>query len=200
VGSRIAGQKDFPPAAVTNSAKIIRSFIEQYHEKLEEDYLFPRFRKHKLLVDLVDVLQAQHQAGRRVTEQILTLSQSGLKSMGANRSSQLRSANSFGCTHRTRRAKTQYCFRRCTRSFLATNTTRWGRSSKKKEHQMFGKEGFEGWCRAWRRSRSQLGIYELAQFHAQMTLARINKKTIAASASSAFAFVFAMGIVNLSPT
>jgi len=30
-----------------------------------------------------------------------------------------------------------------------------------------------------------------------MTLARINKKTIAASASSAFAFVFAMGIVNL---
>ena len=53
VDARIAQQKEFPPDAVTNSAKIIRSFIEQYHEKLEEDYLFPRFRKHNLLVDLV---------------------------------------------------------------------------------------------------------------------------------------------------
>src|SRR5947207_9991582 len=62
VRNRIASQKDFPPEAVTNSAKIIRSFIEQYHEKLEEDYLFPRFRKHNLLVELVDVLQQQHEA------------------------------------------------------------------------------------------------------------------------------------------
>src|SRR3954465_42596 len=63
VRSRIAAQKDFPPAAVENSAKIIRNFIEQYHEKLEEDYLFPRFRTHKLLVELVDVLEKQHEAG-----------------------------------------------------------------------------------------------------------------------------------------
>ena len=82
VDARIAQQKEFPPDAVTNSAKIIRSFIEQYHEKLEEDYLFPRFRKHNLLVDLVNVLQQQHEAGRRVTEQILALSGSGLKSSG----------------------------------------------------------------------------------------------------------------------
>jgi len=50
---------------VTKSAKIIWSFIEQYHEKLEEEHLFPRFRKHNLLVDRVNVLQQQHQAGRR---------------------------------------------------------------------------------------------------------------------------------------
>src|SRR5437879_11995777 len=80
VDARIAQQKEFPPDAVTNSAKIIRSFIEQYHEKLEEDYLFPRFRKHNLLVHLVNVLQQQHEAGRRVTDQILTLSGGALKS------------------------------------------------------------------------------------------------------------------------
>ena len=40
VDSRIVQQKEFPPEAVANSAKIIRSFIEQYHEKLEEDYIF----------------------------------------------------------------------------------------------------------------------------------------------------------------
>ena len=67
IGRRIAAQKDLPTESVTNSARIIRSFIEEYHEKLEEDYLFPRFRKHGVLVDLVNTLQQQHQAGRRVT-------------------------------------------------------------------------------------------------------------------------------------
>ena len=39
---RIYSKNDFPPDAVIDSANIIRSFIEDYHEKLEEDYLFPR--------------------------------------------------------------------------------------------------------------------------------------------------------------
>ena len=65
---RIRGGQDFPPQAVTEGATIIKKFIEDYHEKLEEDHLFPRFRKAGKLVDLVNVLYAQHQAGRRVTE------------------------------------------------------------------------------------------------------------------------------------
>src|SRR5438270_13957499 len=80
ISRRIAAQKDFPTESVTNSARIIRSFIEEYHEKLEEDYLFPRFRKHGLLVDLVNTLQQQHDAGRRVTAHILALSAAALKS------------------------------------------------------------------------------------------------------------------------
>src|SRR5207245_10876191 len=56
VDARIAQQKEFPPDAVTNSAKIIRSFIEQYHEKLEKDYLFPRFCIHNLILTLYILL------------------------------------------------------------------------------------------------------------------------------------------------
>src|SRR5438132_9216927 len=37
ISRRIAAKKDFPIALVTDSAQIIRSFIEEYHEKLEED-------------------------------------------------------------------------------------------------------------------------------------------------------------------
>ena len=47
------------------SATIIRNFVEDYHEKQEEDYLFPRFRKAGQLTDLVDTLLRQHNAGRR---------------------------------------------------------------------------------------------------------------------------------------
>src|SRR5262249_24014605 len=49
---RIRANQEFPPQAVTDGAMIIRKFIEEYHEKLEEDHLFPRFRKAGKLVDL----------------------------------------------------------------------------------------------------------------------------------------------------
>jgi hypothetical protein len=37
---RINAKQDFPPEALADAARIIRSFIEDYHEKLEEDFLF----------------------------------------------------------------------------------------------------------------------------------------------------------------
>src|ERR1017187_5061877 len=74
VMNRIDSKRDFPPNVVFSSAKLIRAFVEDYHEKLEEDYLFPRFRKANKLVDLVDVLLAQHRAGRRLTDTVLRLS------------------------------------------------------------------------------------------------------------------------------
>jgi len=45
VVNRLDSKHDFPPDVVMGSAKLIRAFVEDYHEKLEEDYLFPRFKK-----------------------------------------------------------------------------------------------------------------------------------------------------------
>jgi hemerythrin-like domain-containing protein len=70
---RIDANEDLPPETLADSAKIIRSFIEDYHEKLEEDFLFPRFEKANQLVDLVKVLRDQHAAGRSVTDVTLRL-------------------------------------------------------------------------------------------------------------------------------
>jgi len=72
--SRIRGSKELPSEVVTDSAGIIRRFIEDYHEKLEEDEVFPRFQKAVKLRDLVSALLDQHQAGRRLTDSILKLS------------------------------------------------------------------------------------------------------------------------------
>jgi len=73
--SRMNGAKEVPSGVVADSAGIIRRFIEDYHEKLEEDEIFPRFQKAGKLDDLVKVLLAQHQAGRRLTDMILQSSQ-----------------------------------------------------------------------------------------------------------------------------
>ena len=55
---RMEAKEDLPPEPIAESAKIIHDFVEDYHEKLEENFLFPRFKKAGKLTDLVDVLAA----------------------------------------------------------------------------------------------------------------------------------------------
>jgi hemerythrin-like domain-containing protein len=70
---KIADGHTFDPAIISGSAQVVRQFIESYHEWNEETQLFPRFRKAGQMVDLVNVLYQQHQAGRRLTDTILGL-------------------------------------------------------------------------------------------------------------------------------
>jgi len=67
---KFGSNEDFDPAVITDSAKIVRKFIEDYHEKQEEDYVFPRFKKAGKMDRLIGILLNQHQAGRRVTDVI----------------------------------------------------------------------------------------------------------------------------------
>ena len=64
---------DVPLDALAACAGIVRRVIEDYHEKLEEDFLFPRFEKAGKLADLTAVLRRQHVAGRTLTAQIMQL-------------------------------------------------------------------------------------------------------------------------------
>src|SRR5260370_7913761 len=73
VTRRLAGKSLFDPKLLAKSAQVVRDFIENYHEKDEEEYLFPRFEKAGKLVELVSVLREQHLAGRRVTDSIESL-------------------------------------------------------------------------------------------------------------------------------
>ena len=74
---RIQAKEKFDPAVVTKSAGLIKSFIEDYHEKLEEDHIFPRFEQAGKLIELTTNLRAQHAMGRRVTERITATAKSG---------------------------------------------------------------------------------------------------------------------------
>ena len=42
---RLNGRQEVPLDVVSAGASIIRRVIEDYHEKLEEDFLFPRFER-----------------------------------------------------------------------------------------------------------------------------------------------------------
>ena len=68
-----------PAEALMRTAKLFRSFGEDYHErKLEEVYIFPAIKKAGgPAAGYADVLKAQHDRGREVTEYILAVTGKG---------------------------------------------------------------------------------------------------------------------------
>jgi hemerythrin-like domain-containing protein len=164
VGRRIRANAEFPPDVVTGGARIIRSFIEEYHEQLEEKHLFPRFRSRHTLVDLVDVLEEQHKAGRLVTERILALTAGGLKAARDKQdlAAALESFTRMYAPHEAR--EDTVLFPALRRLVSAHEYDALGEAFEDEEHKKFGKEGFEGMVERVAGLEKTLGIYDLKQF------------------------------------
>ena len=96
--------------AIARTAKLFRSFGENYHEKmLEEAHIFPALRKAGgPAAAYVDVLIAQHNRGREITDYIFVGYRKGRRLAPAmpNRSPEC-SKLSCSCTRTTRRARTR---------------------------------------------------------------------------------------------
>ena len=162
---RLDAKQDFPPEQLRAAADIIRNFIENYHEKLEEDYLFPRFRKNGKLVQLVDVLQAQHQAGRRVTDITLQFATASALKNAGERDQLHQSLASFIRMYEPHEAREDTVLFPALHEIVSGNEyDALGEDFEKKEHQLFGKEGFEGQVAKVAEIEKALGIYDLSQF------------------------------------
>jgi hemerythrin-like domain-containing protein len=172
VRGELASRKALPIDALHSAATTIQSFIENYHEKLEEDYLFPRYQKSGKLVALVHVLKSQHEAGRRLTTEILSLS--GSKSVsGSGRQRLIDDLQAFVRMYRPHEAWEDTVLFPALRSIVSENEfDALGEEFEKKEHELFGKEGFEGVVAEIGEIEKKLGIYELAQFTPQWTSSR----------------------------
>jgi len=162
---RIDAGRDFPPAVVMSSARLIRSFVEDYHEKLEEDYLFPRFRKANRLVDLVDVLYQQHQKGRILTDRTMQLS-AAAAIKDAGQPGNLRNyLHEFVRMYEPHEAREDTVLFPAFRKIVSKNEyDSLGEEFEKKENQFFHGDGFEKNVDAVARLEKELGIYDLAQF------------------------------------
>lgn len=67
------GEKAPPLDVIAGAAGLVRRYIEDHHERDEEEHVFPRLKSVGAEVALVDTLLVQHAAGRRLTGEILTL-------------------------------------------------------------------------------------------------------------------------------
>jgi hemerythrin-like domain-containing protein len=162
---RIDARRDLPPEPLADAANLVRSFVEDYHEKLEEDHLFPRFRKAGKLVDLVDVLLEQHRAGRKLTDVALRLANPrSLRSPDESR--QLRDAlAAFIRMYAPHEAREDTVLFPALRKIVRGGEyDALGEEFEKKEHQLFGEDGFEKMVDRVAKIERVLGIYELSQF------------------------------------
>ena len=162
---RLHGQKNLELGPLVGAAKIIRTFIEDYHEKLEEDHLFPRFEKAGKLVDLVKVLREQHQAGRRLTGEIIQLATPAAVKDAQAAKSLARSIAQFVRMYRPHEAREDTVLFPAIRGLMtAKEFDELGDRFEDREHQLFGAHGFEDFVAQVAEFEKTLGIYELGQF------------------------------------
>lgn len=162
---RLEGRQELPPESLSGAAGIIRKFIEEYHEKLEEENLFPRFEKAGKLVDLVSVLREQHQAGRRVTGEIQRLAGRGATVRDADRQKLSESLRLFIRMYRPHEAREDTVLFPAFKTIVSGKEyEELGDAFEDREHRLFGKDGFEKIVNEVAGLEKRLGIYELSRF------------------------------------
>ena len=161
---RINANAGFPPDTVIDSANTIRIFIESYHERLEEEFLFPRFKKANTLVDLVNTLITQHEKGRILTGKIVNLGGSNYKTKDDKK--QLKGyLYSFIRMYAPHEAREDTILFPAFKKLVSQNEyDSLGEQFEKRETDLFGPNGFELMVHRVEDIEKKLDIYNLSKF------------------------------------
>lgn len=163
--AKLVNKEEFQVDALTNSAHIIRSFVEDYHEKLEEKYIFPRFVNANKLVDLVQTLYIQHHAGRILTDQILNIANANSLKNPDDTLKLINLLDTFNRMYRPHEAREDTVLFPNLRKIVSRNEyDSMGEDFEKQEHQLFGADGFESIVEKVAAIEKILGIYDISAF------------------------------------
>jgi hemerythrin-like domain-containing protein len=161
VHRRIQAKKDFDPAIVGDAAGLIKSFIEDYHEKLEEKHLFPRFEQAGKMIEITVVLRAQHAIGRRITEHLMA----SAKAKGKDHAAMAESLEKFIHMYRPHEAREDTVLFPALHQIVSPHEyDAMGEEFERLERQTFGGDGFEMAVNKVAGLEKKLGIYDLNQF------------------------------------
>jgi hemerythrin-like domain-containing protein len=162
---RLRDKQEIAPDVFFKPATLVRKFVEDYHEKLEEKFIFPEFEKAKKLVDLVKVLREQHEAGRKVTDVILRYAVADQFGKEDARKELVRSCQGFIRMYRPHEAREDTVLFPALHKILpAKRLKELGEQFEKEEDRLFGDEGFEKTVDQVAELEKQLGLYDLSQF------------------------------------
>lgn len=161
---RIDNKCDFPIATLCDAIVIIKSFIEDFHEKVEEYYVFPLF-KNKKDKKLIKTLQQQHDKGREITKQLQQLiTRPNIKDVKNKKRIKVL-LQKFVRMYRPHEAREDTVLFPQVRSVISEQEFKnLSEKSEYLEHQLFGKEGFRSVLTKVERIEQELGIYYLEKF------------------------------------
>jgi len=158
VGRRVGRSTPVPTDVVPSTVDIVRRFIEGYHEKLEEEQVFPRLERAGRLADLTKVLREQHAAGRALTAQLVE------KARGST-GSVVEPIAAFVRMYRPHAAREDTVLFPVFHGLFDEKEFRaLGERFEEQEHKVLGDKGFEGVLAEVVQIEQSLGIHDLAQF------------------------------------
>lgn len=161
---RFSAHDDFDPKVISDSAKVVQDFIENYHEKSEENFIFPRFRKANRMTDLVGTLLQQHIVGRRVTANILKFAPKSRTDDDARKQC-IAAMQAFIVMYRPHAAREDTDLFPALRKIVSAHEfDAIGEDMEKQEHEHFGEDGFEKTVAQVAALEKAIGIDDLRQF------------------------------------
>jgi hemerythrin-like domain-containing protein len=164
-GRRLTAEDTSAIAVVASAANIVRRFVEGYHEKLEEELVFPRLEKAGKLTDLTKTLRAQHAAGRRLTDAITKSAKAGKAATAEQRRALVADLQSFGRMYAPHAAwEDTELFPVYREQFTEAELDKLGDQFEDQEHKLLGSGGFEGSLKEVGDLERALGIHDLAKF------------------------------------
>lgn len=152
---------EFPVKPIADATKLIQDFIQGYHEKLEEDHVFPRFLKAGRQKELVQTLILQHMVGRKLTKKIQDLAAGAKPDPAAI----VEAMGQFSRMYRPHAAWEDTVLFRGFRGLLsAKEYDELGDRFEEIEHKLIGEHGFEDVLKKAQAVEAALDIGDLAKY------------------------------------
>lgn len=160
-----------PPAvwadAVQKSAKLFRVFGEDYHErKLEEGFIFPLIKQKGLsgpAASYPDILIAQHNRGREITDYVILATASG--KVGANARDLANALQGFVRMYENHAAREDTIVFPAWKDLLtADEYHELGEKFEDIEHEQFGDDGFDDAVKQISEIESSVGLSDISKF------------------------------------
>ncbi|ASG23882.1 hemerythrin domain-containing protein [Nitrospirillum viridazoti] len=168
----LRGAATVDAGALKRAATLFRTFGEDYHERLlEEAHIFPAIRKLQGPVAASpDVLTAQHQRGREITDYILGVTGKGAIGT-ADREPMARAMETLVRMYRVHAAhEDTVVFTAWKQALSGHELDEMGDKFEEIERQQFGKDGFDDAVHQIADIEQALGLADIAQFTAPSPL------------------------------
>ncbi len=151
---RVESGGEFPATLIFDTASLFRSFGEDYHERLEEQYIFPALEKTSQHAGLAKALKRQHDVGRTITTSLLNMTRTGSLMQPQQAAEALRSFHRMYLPHISR--ENSVAFRAFHSLVPHERYMDLGEQFEVKEHAQFGEDGFDRivaqvplWSESW---------------------------------------------------
>ncbi|MDP4146620.1 MAG: hemerythrin domain-containing protein [Bacillota bacterium] len=152
-------------AVIYDTASIAHKFIEGYHQKLEEQYVFPRFSQKPKYAGLINTLINQHNAASNLTENILYFTSVKNGCYLKNNLRLIHLLSSYINMYEPHSAREDTVVFPAFHELLAPEEfNKLGEVFEEIEEQKFGEDGFKRIVNEVAEIEKTLGIYNLAQF------------------------------------